>query len=199
MALKADGTVTMWGVDSNQPPGLTSVSKISAGLGDWYLALTSASQPKVVIVSVTPSTRTAGVGSRADFIVSATGVAPLSYQWYFGPDPIPGATNQSLTLDDVQLAQSGNYSVVVTNAQGSATSQPVTLNVIPSIGIETVPALTLNGALGSTYRIDYINAAGPTNAWAQLATVTLTNLHQFYFDLSAIGQPARFYRIVPVP
>jgi len=31
------------------------------------------------------------------------------------------------------------------------------------------------------------------------ATVTLTNVAEFYPDYSAIGQPQRFYRIVQVP
>jgi len=48
-------------------------------------------------------------------------------------------------------------------------------------------------------RLDYINAIGPTDAWVKLGTVTLTNTSQLYFDVSAIGQPTRLYRIVPVP
>jgi hypothetical protein len=52
---------------------------------------------------------------------------------------------------------------------------------------------------GAAFRIDYINALGPTNAWTTLTTVTLTNAQQFYSDYSAIGQPSRIYRIVQLP
>ena len=63
-----------------------------------------------------------------------------------------------------------------------------------------VPAISLNGLLpNATYHIEYMNAIGPTNAWSILASITLTNSPQFYFDVSAIGQPARFYRLVQVP
>jgi hypothetical protein len=48
-------------------------------------------------------------------------------------------------------------------------------------------------------RVDAINQFGPTDAWFTLATVTLTNTTQLYFDTSAIGQPPRLYRLVPVP
>jgi hypothetical protein len=65
--------------------------------------------------------------------------------------------------------------------------------------IFTVPAISLEGAVGANYRIDYINATGPANAWNMLATVTLTNARQFYSDYTAIGQPARYYRLVQVP
>jgi hypothetical protein len=47
--------------------------------------------------------------------------------------------------------------------------------------------------------VDYINRFGPTDAWATLDTVTLTNTSQLYFDVSAPGQPPRLYRLVQVP
>jgi hypothetical protein len=62
-----------------------------------------------------------------------------------------------------------------------------------------VPAITLTGAIGSLVRIDYINQFGPVDAWVTLDTVTLTSGPQLYFDTSSIGQPARLYRIVPLP
>ena len=67
----------------------------------------------------------------------------------------------------------------------------------PALVVHLVPALALTGAVGSTVRIDGINQSGPTDAWFPLATVTLTNTSQFYFDVSAIGQPPRLWRIVP--
>ena len=51
-------------------------------------------------------------------------MSPLAYQWYFGSNSIPGATNTLLTLTNVGFAQAGNYSVVITNAYGSATGGP---------------------------------------------------------------------------
>jgi hypothetical protein len=59
--------------------------------------------------------------------------------------------------------------------------------------------LTLAGTIGSSMRIDYINQFGPIDAWVTLATVTLTNTSQLYFDISAPYQPPRLWRIVPVP
>jgi hypothetical protein len=88
----------------------------------------------------------------------------------------------------------------VSNIVGSVVSQPTQLDVLPSLGINTVPAVLLRGGVGLTYDLQYINAVGPTNApWVTLATVTLTNVAEYYSDYSAIGQPQRFYRIVQVP
>jgi hypothetical protein len=65
--------------------------------------------------------------------------------------------------------------------------------------IGTIPALTLEGAIGSRVRVDGIDRFGPTDAWFTVETVTLTNSSQVYFDVSALGQPPRLYRLVPIP
>jgi hypothetical protein len=73
-------------------------------------------------------------------------------------------------------------------------------SVLPSLTLPgMVPALTLTGAIGDKVRVDAINQVGPTDAWFPLDTVTLTNTTQLYFDTTVIGQPARLYRLVPIP
>jgi len=69
----------------------------------------------------------------------------------------------------------------------------------PALQLRLIPAITLNGNIGDVFRVDSINKFGPTNAWETLDTVTLTNTPQLYFDDSAMGQPPRLYRIVPMP
>ena len=56
----------------------------------------------------------------------------------------------------------------------------------PSLNLPfMVPAITLTGNMGDQLRLDYINQFGPTDAWVNLDTVTLTNTSQLYFDMSA--------------
>ena len=62
-----------------------------------------------------------------------------------------------------------------------------------------IPALTLTGNVGDTIRVDGVNKFGPTDAWFTLDTVTMNNTTQLYFDTTAPGQPARLYRLLPVP
>jgi hypothetical protein len=57
----------------------------------------------------------------------------------------------------------------------------------------------LTGSIGRSVRVDYINRFGPIDAWVTLATVTLTNTSQLYFDVSDPGQPERLYRFAPLP
>jgi hypothetical protein len=69
----------------------------------------------------------------------------------------------------------------------------------PALELHMVTAISLTGALGSSVQIDYINQFGPTDAWVALATVTLTNTSQLYFDISAVAQPPRLYRLLSSP
>lgn len=68
-------------------------------------------------------------------------------------------------------------------------------SVVPGLEFHAVPAITLRGSIGNSFWIDYINQVGPTDAWAQLATVTLTNNSQPYFDTTSVGEPPRLYRV----
>jgi len=68
-------------------------------------------------------------GQSATFSVTAAGTAPLAYQWRFNTAPIAGATSSSYTRTNVQSADAGNYSVLVTNQAGSASSSDAVLTV----------------------------------------------------------------------
>ena len=69
----------------------------------------------------------------------------------------------------------------------------------PALQMIQATALTLTGAIASNVRVDCIDQYGPTDAWVTLDTVTLTNATQPYFDFTMFRQPARLYRLRPVP
>src|SRR6266850_1567312 len=50
------------------------------------------------------------------FGVAAEGLGPFAYQWQFNGTVLTGATGSALALTNVQFAQSGIYSVIVSNA-----------------------------------------------------------------------------------
>ena len=74
-------------------------------------------------------------GSDVSFSVTATGTAPLSYQWQKdGVDltdggSITGATTATLTITSVMESDEGGYRCVVTNIAGMVTSNTATLTV----------------------------------------------------------------------
>src|SRR5439155_2725766 len=76
-----------------------------------------------------PQSLTVVAGSNATFGVWAVGLPPLSYQWRFNGTNIPGATNTSLTLSNVQSGAVGADSVRVTNSIGVTNSASANLDV----------------------------------------------------------------------
>jgi formylglycine-generating enzyme required for sulfatase activity len=80
-------------------------------------------------------------GSSAVLSVAATGAPPLTYQWYKGAAALPGETGPVLSLNPLSAAaHSGSYSVQVSNLVGRATSNTVTVAVLPALRITTQPA-----------------------------------------------------------
>jgi sugar lactone lactonase YvrE len=76
-----------------------------------------------------PSDQFVTPGGSATFTVNATGAGTLTYQWNFNGTPIVGATSSSYTVTNAQAGTAGQYTVTVTNAQGSSTSTAGTLFV----------------------------------------------------------------------
>jgi hypothetical protein len=79
--------------------------------------------------------QTVTVGSTVAFSVAASGSQPLFYHWGRNGASISGATGASYTIPNVQTSQAGSYTVVVSNAGGTAasTTAVLTVNVPPSI------------------------------------------------------------------
>jgi len=78
-----------------------------------------------------PDSLTVPEGGDAIFSVSATGTAPLNYQWRFNEGSLPDATNASYSRIGVQPADAGGYDVVITNSEGSVTSSVAVLTILP--------------------------------------------------------------------
>ncbi|MFO1449386.1 MAG: immunoglobulin domain-containing protein [Opitutaceae bacterium] len=81
------------------------------------------------VISVQPVSQMVMAGGPVVFSVTATGTAPLSYEWSKEGVFLVGATVATLTLNSVQAGDAGTYSVRVNNSAGNATSNPVTLTV----------------------------------------------------------------------
>lgn len=114
----------------------TSIVQVSASgsngmpmlVGNWSSAddaiaggmvvLEPASPP---VIDVQPGTVTAEPGEDVTLTVSATG-GSLTYQWYKDDVPLAGATASSLTLENVQWTDAGNYTVAVSNRYFTVTS-----------------------------------------------------------------------------
>ena len=124
----ADGTGTA--ARFNFPTGVAANST-----GDIYLADTNNHTIRLCVVPAAPSittqpqSQTVTAGANVTFSVTATGKPAPTYQWLFDGTAISGATSSTLTLNNVQPASAGYYSVLVTNSTRSLTSDQATLTV----------------------------------------------------------------------
>jgi hypothetical protein len=209
LALLCDGTVVAWGAGTTNtganpnygqgvvPAALSNAVAVAAGRYHT-LALEGDGRPHL---TTQPASRTVPTGATVIYAAMAVGNPPLTYQWQINGTNIPGATAAVLSLPNVQPAQAGDYSVVVSNAAGSVTSVVATLTVQVPLGILIAPAFTqaglfqfnLAGATGSNYVVE---ASTDLTDWVPLQT----NSSPFTFaDTNAVNFPWRFYRAQPSP
>lgn len=89
----------------------------------------SGAWPTPPSITAQPTNITVNSGQTATFTVTATGTAPLTYQWQSAGD-IPNATNASyVTLPALTNWSGGTFCVLVANPVGVATSSWATLTV----------------------------------------------------------------------
>lgn len=114
-----------------------------------------------------PLDLTVGQGQGATFSVTindAEVFPPPAFQWTLDAVDIPGATGASYTIARVTAADTGaQFAVRVTNSQGTATSLPATLTVIPDDEAPTLVAVT--GSLSFTQvKVTFSEPVDPTTA-----------------------------------
>jgi uncharacterized repeat protein (TIGR03803 family) len=181
---------------------LYGMTASGGGLGSGVLFGLSLAPAPII---TPPQTQTAEVGSAVGLRVKASGSAPLFCLWYLNcTNLVICSTNweldltraqfSQLELTNVQFAQSGTYTVVVTNLFGAVTSTPAMLNVISRVDRRPVPGVKVTGETGSWLNVDYANSLSPAPNWTTLGSVSLASTSQFYFDLTAPLPPQRFYR-----
>jgi len=113
---------------------------VSGGDGNsssWYIE-TIAGPPMACPPAITsqPLGCTNKEGATATFSVTASGTSPLSYHWHKNGVVLTNGlrmatvTNASLTISNLQISDTGNYTVLVTNQYGSIISSNAVLTVV---------------------------------------------------------------------
>ena len=213
-AVSATGTAPLtyqWRKDFVGISGATSAtlaltSTLPADAGDYSVLIfnsyghavsTSASLTVTALttpptIASQPASLNSAIGANATFAVTATGAAPLSYQWRKNGTAISGATSASFTVTAAQSADGGNYTVTVTNSRGTATSNAATLTVGAAPVVAVAPVVSTQptsqtASLGGTLTLSVVatgtapvsyqwSRGGVIIAGATSATLALTNL-----------------------
>jgi hypothetical protein len=123
---------------------LDSTAPANALLGQLNSAtLTIVDQDIVPVIAKQPQGMPAGqpviAGTRLSLAVTATGPAPLTYQWLKDGIELQGETRSVFGFAGIATANAGVYSVVVANAAGSVISDSVSLTVIEAPAVVLPP------------------------------------------------------------
>jgi len=184
LAGATNSSLTDPNVQSNYSGNYTVVVTNAAGSITSAVASLTVLVPPSILTQ--PQTQSVIQNQSTTLSVGASGTAPFNYQWRFNGSILPGATNGTLPLSNIQSNQTGNYTVVVTNVAGSITSAVATVTVLvpPTIsaqplastiiqGENTSFSVGINGSSPLTYRwrLNGVLLAGGTNALLSLGNV----------------------------
>jgi glucose/arabinose dehydrogenase len=146
----SNGSVTGFATNINAPVDLLvspdgSLYYLAYNSGQLFRVQYTANQPPQIVTH--PGSQTIAAGQPVTFTVSASGSAPLSYQWQRNGANISGATSTSYTISSVATSDNGaQFRCVVSNAFGSATSNAATLTVTSN----TAPAANITSPVAGT-------------------------------------------------
>jgi len=185
------------------------ISKIARSASDMLFSTTN------VIILTPPASQTVAAGAALNLGVTASGVRPLFYLWRYNGVPIAGANLSTYSIATAQLADWGNYDVVVTNSVSAATSavavvnvattDPVTLRIteappdfLLSWPISTVE-WTLQSAFSLAPTIFWQNVTNPVVVSGNEKTVIVPDAsQQKYFRLHANLPPPPTNAVFPI-
>ena len=181
------GTYTISNVQTNQAGNYTVVVSNASG--------TATSATAGLIVNVPPSiaaqpqNQSVTAGNSVAFSVTASGTAPLSYQWYRNNSAIAGATVTRYTISAAQPSDAGSYDVIVSNNYGSVTSAVATLTLQCAPIIITQPrSQTVNQGASVSFSVEASAVPTPTFQW-RLNAALITGATSSVFTLTNV-QPS---------
>jgi hypothetical protein len=156
-----------------------------------------------------PQSRTNLAGTIASFSASATGTAPLPYQWQFNNTNltdnlrITGSQSTNLTILNLLAADTGKYQVIVTNSSGSVTSSVANLTVVLPPQFQTLSqtggtlSFAWNASPGQTYQVQVKTDLTQTN-WINLGS-PITASGPTVNNTDAMTNSQRYYRVLLLP
>jgi Immunoglobulin domain len=99
-----------------------------------------------LVISSQPQPQTVVAGTIVTFSAVATGQALFNYQWLWNGTNLVDATNASLVLTNVEISQTGSYSVVISNMYGAVESSGALLTLAPlSLSSQPQPQTAVAG------------------------------------------------------
>ena len=108
------------------------------GCKDTAMQIISVNTKPVITGNIVNQILCTGTQLNYNVDVKAKPNEKIGYQWYFNQDPILNAVNKSISIDNIQKANGGNYKLRITNACGITYSSEAELKIAEK-PVVTVP------------------------------------------------------------
>ncbi len=192
---QTNATLTLPGVLTTSSGAYFCVAGNAAGsLASRSAQLTVYASAVAPAISAEPQSQNLNVGDTATFSVTATGVPPPGYQWYYVTNSagtlktngIAGATAATCLLNSISNNLSGNaYYVAVTNRAGTNISSLATLTVNPiqSVSIATLKSM-VDDNFDPTNTTSIYTITGIVTTWTNMTGTANT---EFYMQDASSG------------
>ena len=117
----AHNTTYYWTLDVHEPNTVGTIIRTNPV---WHFTTV----PATPVVATSPTSQTVSAGSNV--VLTVSGVNETDYAWYYSADPMidpagdvaVGTNSDTLTINNIQLANEGWYYCVISNGAGEATS-----------------------------------------------------------------------------
>ena len=122
--------------------------------------------------AVPTARRTVLTNTTVNWSVTPAGVGGFTYQWNYEGNPIVDATTSAYSKSNVQLSDSGTYSVVVTGQDGGGCSTTLSgsLTVVDSIPVLSQSVATTNVSLTWTGPFMLQSSTNVSGPWSDVST-----------------------------
>jgi beta-galactosidase len=178
--LQAEGGLAKIALLSQFATGTVTVTATSSGLttgsASFSIQAVPSFQPPATAPTIIlqPESTAVTSGQPATFTVTATGTAPMSFQWSRNGTAISGATSASYTTPATSSSDNNaQYTVKITNSLGSATSSAATLSVVAPAAVSiTTPPANRTAYVGQTATFSVTATGSPklTYQWRKNGT-----------------------------
>ncbi|MFZ1614337.1 MAG: SUMF1/EgtB/PvdO family nonheme iron enzyme, partial [Holophaga sp.] len=153
-------------------------------VGSWTTGAVPLVVNPAVVITTQPASQMVAVGDDFTLTTAATGAAPLHYQWTKDGANV-GSDLDHLTVTGAQVADSGSYTVTVSNTKGNAISNAAVVTVTTD---PVAPLIT-------THPVSQSVSAGFGVTFTVVATGTKPLHYQWKKGITPVGSDANQFVI----